>query len=502
MHGWQLNIIPDTEKISFRKRLRDLFIVDKLQNITGIILLLLCAVFVAVVTAYGGLSYGLLLLVLMIAIPVIYAVVVYPLFGIAMLLALAYFLFEIMKYGIPFPMGTLMDGLQVMLIIGFLVQQKYKPNWIIYKNRITTMILIWIIYNIIEVANPNAESRLAWLYTVRSVAFVMLMYFVFMYQIRSVKYIRLLLKMWILFALIGALYGLKQEYIGFSATEEAYLHSDPNIASLLFISGHWRRYSIFSDPVAFSYNMVVAAMLCIALISGTQKFWKRITLGFIASICLFSMLYSGTRGADVLPPIAMVLYAVLKYNKRMLPIAAIIAFCMFVLIFIPTGNPTIVRFQSAFKPSTDESFNVRKANQKRIQPYILSHPLGGGLGATGAWGQRFAPNSYLANFPPDSGYVRVAVELGWIGLFIFCCFMFTALKTGINNYYAIKDKELKTYCFAMTLIVFTYNVGNYPQEAIVQFPSNIYFYLAISLINITMRLDQEKNKSSLANANQ
>jgi len=80
--------------------------------------------------------------------------------------------------------------------------------------------------------------------------------------------------------------------------------------------------------------------------------------------------------------------------------------------------------------------------------------MGGGLGATGAWGQRFAPNSYLASFPPDSGYVRVAVELGWIGLFIFCLLMFTILKTGINNYYLIKDPELKTYCFAMTLMVF------------------------------------------------
>ncbi|MCP6423416.1 hypothetical protein NL463_29335, partial [Klebsiella pneumoniae] len=63
-------------------------------------------------------------------------------------------------------------------------------------------------------------------------------------------------------------------------------------------------------------------------------------------------------------------------------------------------------------------------NQKRIQPYILSHPIGGGLGATGVWGVRFAPYSFLANFPPDSGYVRVAVELGWIGLGIFCTLMF------------------------------------------------------------------------------
>ena len=177
----------------------------------------------------------------------------------------------------------------------------------------------------------------------------------------------------------------------------------------------------------------------------------------------------------------------------MLQLAIVGAVVILGLILVPTSNPTLYRFQSAFKPSDDPSFNVRKANQKRIQPYIWSHPIGGGLGATGAWGVRFAPNSFLASFPPDSGYVRVAVELGWIGLFIFCLLVFTILKIGITNYYLIKDPELKTYCLAMVLVVFAYNIGNYPQEALVQFPSNIYFYLVAALMIITLRLDKQKN---------
>ena len=162
------------------------------------------------------------------------------------------------------------------------------------------------------------------------------------------------------------------------------------------------------------------------------------------------------------------------------------------LIFVPTTNPTIYRFQTAFKPSDDASFNVRKINQKRIQPFIQSHPLGGGLGSTGMWGKRFSPNSFLANFPPDSGYVRVAVEAGWLGLLVFCTLMFIILKVGINNYYTIKDPLLKSICLAMILVVFAYHIGNYPQEAIVQFPSNTLFYLVAAIIVITKRLDDEQ----------
>jgi hypothetical protein len=80
--------------------------------------------------------------------------------------------------------------------------------------------------------------------------------------------------------------------------------------------------------------------------------------------------------------------------------------------------------------------------------------------------------------------------------------MFVIIKTGINNYYLIEDKELKTYCLAMTLIIFAYNLANFPQEALVQFPSNILFYLEAALINITLRLDiaqrEERNRLMMA----
>jgi hypothetical protein len=47
---------------------------------------------------------------------------------------------------------------------------------------------------------------------------------------------------------------------------------------------------------------------------------------------------------------------------------------------------------------------------------------------------------------------------------------------------------------AMLLIVFAYNIGNYPQEALVQFPSNIYFYLVVAVINITKKIDDRERE--------
>ncbi|MDT3404209.1 O-antigen ligase family protein [Mucilaginibacter terrae] len=491
--------IPGSKTGSIKQWLVNLFLIQKLKTPVGMALLLAAGGVIAAGTVYMGLPFGILLMLAIGVLPLLHAITSYPKFGITLQLIMAYFLFMLGRIGVPGPIGTLMDGIQFLLLLGLAVRVKNDDNnWGYFKSPITTVLLIWLGYNILEFGNPFAESRMAWMYTIRTVAIVLLGYFVHLYSIRSVQFIRYIFKLWLAMALIAALYAYKQEYIGFSDAEEAYLHSDPAIASLLFIAGHWRKFSTFSDPVSFSYNMVMPTILCVCVIAGKFKPWKKIVLLVCAFLYMSSMLFSGTRGANVLLPAALLLFAILNYSQKVLIFTCVAAVFLLVLINIPTGNPNIQRFQTAFRPNNDDSYNLRKQNQKRIQPYILTHPMGGGLGATGDWGKKFAPGSFLASFPPDSGYIRVAVEEGWLGLGLFCLMMFTIMKKGINNYYQMKDPELKTYCLAMTLVVFAYNIANFPQEALVQYPSNVFFYLEVALIEVTFRLDQAKQKEAEA----
>jgi hypothetical protein len=396
-------------------------------------------------------------------------------------------------------LGVVMDVFQALLILGFFLQQKFHPNWKMFRNPVTLVILIWVGYNILQVANPFTEARMAWFYTVRSFAAVALMYFIYFYSIKTLSFLKLIFKIWIGLSIFAALYAIKQEYIGFFAFEEKDFN-DPLIISLYFINGVWRKFSIFSDPVAFAYNMVISAVFCITLITGPISKKKKFILGGLSVLFIMAMLYSGTRGAYVLIPAAFMLYVTMHLTKQVMAMAAVGALFMLFVINVPTSNITLIRFQSAFKnTSEDASLNVRKMNQKRIQPYIQTHPMGGGLGSTGMWGVRFAPHSFLATIPPDSGYIRVAIELGWIGLIIFCTFMFITLRQGILHYYAIKDPELKTYCLAVTLVIFALNIGCYPQEALVQFPVSVFFYFFIATIFITKMLDEEKQANLLSN---
>jgi putative inorganic carbon (HCO3(-)) transporter len=496
-------VLPQkNNKPGFAQRFKNFALIEKLKSPVGIGVLALLTVIIAVGVANFGIVFGGLFLVAIVGLPAMYFIVAYPQFGIVVLLVLAYILFLLGRLGIPGPMGVVADLLQGALMLGTLVSLRRHNDWKLLKGPVSTMILIWIAYNLLQIANPSAVSRLAWVYTVRTVAVVLLSYFVFLYNIRSVNFVRLIFKLWLFMSFCGALYGIKQEFIGFSASEETWLHSDPEIAGLLFIAGHWRKFSIFSDPVAFAYNMNMSAIFCMALIAGKIPMWKKVILSVFIATFLMSMLYSGTRAANVLVPAALFLFAIINYNKKVLLFSCLAAVFLVILINVPTGDPNLMRFQTAFRPNEDPSYKLRKFNQERIKPYIYSHPMGFGLGATGGWGKRFGNGSVVSQFQPDSGYIRVAVELGWVGLLIFCTLMFTVLRTGINNYYRIKDPELKTYCLGILLIVFAYNIANFPQEALVQFPSNVYFSMDIALLTVLYRLDKQKQEQQAEATNQ
>ncbi|QQL51238.1 O-antigen ligase family protein [Mucilaginibacter ginkgonis] len=456
-------------------------------------LALIGLILTAAVVQFGTLAaIGVIMLV--VGIPFALAVINYPAFGVITLMVAAYLVMWLNRMLLSFPAGLIMDGMEVLMIIGFVLKHKYDRTWEFLKSPISIMVLLWLTYNILEVINPVADSKMAWLFTIRSLGVVCITYFIFMYHIKTVSFIRLIIKAWLILSVFAALYTILQEYHGFLAFEKAWLATSWSNADLYFIGGRWRRFSIFSDPVAAAYNMVISTILCLSLMFAVKSVVKKVMLAVIAMLCVVALLYTGIRGAFVLLPAGLALLFILKLSKRSFVVGIICVGLFGVFLKIPIHNTAIYRVQTAFFPSYDPSFNVRKYNQKRIQPYIQSHPFGGGLGATGMWGQRFSKGSYLASFPPDSGFMRVAVEEGWIGLVLLCSFLFVILRQGIRNYFAIHDRELKSYCLAVVLIIFVLSVGNYPQEALVQFPINIYFYLFAALINITLKLDIEKRE--------
>jgi putative inorganic carbon (hco3(-)) transporter len=392
------------------------------------------------------------------------------------------------------PIGTLLDLLILLGAVGLLLRQIKERDWNFIKVPLSYMVLIWLYYNILQVLNPWAESKMAWLYTVRSVAVQQAVFFIGAYAFSNNRRgIMILLKLILAIGFISALYGLKQQFIGFSAGEEFWIYADRKRFELYYQWGMLRIPSFCYDPTTFGILMACFALFCTALFLGPVTRNQRILLGAMIISALWVMAYTGTRTAFALVPVGGFFYGILILNKRVLMIGGFMMLLGTAFVLKSTSSGVVYRIQSAFKPGKDDSMNLRLTNQKKIQPFIQNHPLGGGLGSCGMWGERFNPDSELSKFPHDSSFVRMGVELGWLGLMLYTLLHFFVLRTGIYYFIRCRDPLIKAIYAGITTWMFMLAVACYAQEAILQLPMNVIYNVFLAMLVTLKNFDPAYN---------
>ncbi|MGK0365012.1 MAG: putative inorganic carbon (HCO3(-)) transporter [Saprospiraceae bacterium] len=457
------------------------FLPEKLNNPLGYILCILFALFIAAVFALLPLKIAIIFVGLMVGIPLMGVCFVELKIGVGFIMIFGFFVIIMGKY-VDAPFGIGLDVLLFVLMFSLIVQISKTKDISFAKHPISYFILAWIGYSLFQVLNPSSESLMAWLYTVRSLAGLLFLYFIASYAFTSKKIIFNSIKIILGLGLVAALYGLKQEFMGFSSTELAWVNADPKRYQLIVQWSRMRIFSLFSDPTTYGILSAYMGVMCMIIATGPYNWIKRSILIFTAIVSMMGMAYAGSRTPFVLVPVGIFFYVLMTLNRYVI-LASVAGFLMFgVLMVKSTSNPVIYRMQSAFKPGEDASMQVRIDNQARVQPFIHSHPIGAGLGSTGAWGARFTPDSWLASFAHDSGFVRIAVEAGWLGLILYMAMLFTIMRYGIYYYFRVHDPAIKNMYLAITTAFFILILASYPQEAIVMLPTSLVFYILLAAL--------------------
>ena len=455
--------------------------VQKLNNPIGILTMMSLGILMGFMITLLGITPTTLLVAGLVGIPIMLACMFYHQFGIAFTLIVAFLVQFIGKYT-EAPVGTSLDGLLVVMMIGIFISQIVKKDWSFVRDPIAVWLIIWVYYNIFQVLNPSQDVKIAWLFTVRSLAILNLLFFIACYAFNSLKRIKWMLHFIIALSLITALYGFKQEFFGFTSTEKAWLYADPERFQLFFQWGRMRLFSLFNDAMTFGIMMSYMGVFCLIYATAPMKSFYRLVLISSALLMFWVSAYTGTRTCFVLIPIGFAFYAAMTLSRQVILGSLIFIVLGAGLVMKSTSNAVVYRIQSAFKPSQDASVQIRYYNQQRIRPLIYSHPIGFGPGSTGLWARRFTPDSYLAKFAHDSYYVRLAVEEGWIGLAIYMAFLFVVLRRALYFYLRVKDPTIKILYLALMTSLFMLAVANYPQEAIVQLPTSLVVYVFFAAI--------------------
>ena len=71
-------------------------------------------------------------------------------------------------------LGLAIDFLLLLTMLAFLFKDFKQTDWSLMKNKMTGLVFIWFLYNVLQIINPEARSLAAWFYAVRGVALYML----------------------------------------------------------------------------------------------------------------------------------------------------------------------------------------------------------------------------------------------------------------------------------------------------------------------------------------
>ena len=463
---------------------------ERLKRPFYLISLVFFAIACALAIAVKGIVIGALLVVLPIALFVLIWIFVQPRAGLFIAFGFSFIAIGAQRYVDVLPLGLFVDGLLIITLIAMILVKARDIDWASSKNDVTALSALWMGYTVLELANPLAVSYEAWFYAMRGVAFYqLLMVPLGFLLIKERKDVSLFLKIWFLFSIFAAFKGIQQIEIGTDPWETAWLDAGGELNHR--IQGRLRAFSIYSDAGQFGAAMGHAGLVAAIIGIGPGKFKKRAVYLVMAFILFAGMLYSGTRGAMFVPAAGFLLYLFLSKNYRVFGLGLFTALLVFSFLrFTTIGNTNyqVFRLRTAVRPSQDRSFLVRIENQRILKLYLANKPFGGGVGSAGNWGQRFSPNTILAQTPTDSWYVRIWAEMGIIGLALHLIILFWILVRCCMITWRLKDKELRQIMIGLASGVFGIMVASYGNGLYGQMPTGMIIYLSYVLMYVSPKL--------------
>ena len=437
---------------------------------------------------------------LCIGIIVLYKIFVNPKLGIYLLIILGFFVTGLARY-VPLAWGLLIDGILVIIYLAlFFKGFAIKIPWHLAKSPLTLVVSIWMGYIFLQIGNPEAQSKEAWFYAMRGVALYQWMAIPLLFMLfNKQKDLDTFFILWGILSVLGTLKGIQQFQFGVDPFEKRWLDQGGAETHILF--GKLRVFSFYSDAGQFGASQGHTGIV-FSILAYLKKgnFKLKTFFIFVALTTFFGMLISGTRGAIAVPALGGIMFLILKKNIKVLILGGILGLSVYIFFAHTTigqGNAEIRRMRTAFDPN-EASLQVRLANQKKLKGYLATRPIGGGVGATGNWGQRFTPHTFLANTATDSWYVMIWADTGAVGLTYYLIMLFFILGTGAYNVmFKLKDEWLKAQIAALTCGMAGIMMASYGNGVFGQMPTGILMYVGMVFMFIAPKIDESIRKSSI-----
>lgn len=404
-------------------------------------------------------------------------------------------------HSMPLPQGIPMsmynEGLEVLLLALAIIDVK-EARFERCANLMLVMLIIWCSFCTLEVLNDSCGLGInvgAWYAGARMMAFQLLYAFIiFSIYISSPKRLVSYLIVWGGLALFAVFWVWKQQHLGLTQMENAFLQGRGRTTHIINGGATIRLFSIYSD--AANYGIGIAATSVAFIISGITCKIKRLKyfFFFVGAACLWGMMPSGTRTATFCVIAGIATYVVLsKSFKIAVPVALFLGLAYFILAFTDIGNSnaSIRRMRSGFNKN-DASANQRTINQAVMKKYLAEAPFGLGIGM--GYENVPANNKFrkLATIPPDSEYVFIWIHTGNVGIIVFLITTFIMFCGAARIVmFRLRNPSLRGIGAGLCCAFVAIQLGGYANQVLMQFPNCLIFYGGLSLVYTLPLMEDE-----------
>lgn len=326
----------------------------------------------------------------------------FPQTGLLLLLVYVSFMGLLRRFLIPVSGWSLHDPLvlvapTVVLFLGILwIYKRYMSGkLVIVDTRLFRLVRWLLLIDLLEIANPYQGNPLVGLggaifYIVP--LFWMILGREYLYG----KWVNLLINLAFLLGILGALYGLKQTFIGFSSFERDWI----NIAgyAALMVGHHVRAFSFFSSSAEYALFTAIATVISwVFILSG--NFAQRMIAIPAIGLLAYALFLESSRGPIILVTFSILTVTIL-YTKSGWPRWFLIVITPIVLYVayhavahVSTGNALVShQVQGLSQPFNSKYSTLGLHWTMMIHGLIggVTHPLGMGLGSTTLASSKFS----------------------------------------------------------------------------------------------------------------
>lgn len=437
-----------------------------------------------------GMAIGALIIILPFIFGFLALVFLYPKIGFITFIFYCFLNSTLGKHidGPQFGLGQ--DGILLLTWLGVIFYRNNKYRLRHLNNDLVWMAVTWFIITVIQIANPERPSITGWFYEMRSATLYWVLSVPLAFLVFNKKSdIDLFLVIIITLSFLGALYGIKQLYLGVDAAENRWLEAGAKKTHLLF--GKLRVFSFYSEAGQFGASQAQLTVVCLILAMGPYAKFKKLWYGTAALIIFYGMLISGTRGALFALVGGIFVYLIVSKRMQILLLGGIIGFLFFFVLkytSIGSGNEQIVRLRTSLDPN-DPSLLTRFNNQAILKDYLSTKPFGAGVGTIGMWGLKYNEDKYISTIPPDSLYVKVWAMYGIVGFIIWFGIMMYITGYSIGIIWKTKDPALHNKLTALCAGATGILLCSYGNEVLNAMPSSAIVYVSWALIWMSPRWD-------------